>query len=59
MTKYSKDTLVNLISHDQENCRRHKAQAEANGYQAGVEYWQKELDDLEKLSQELIDENII
>jgi len=56
MTKSSIDTLINLISLEQENCRRSKSKSQTTEQ---VEYWQKEIDDLEKLSEELWKEDIL
>jgi hypothetical protein len=59
MTKYSIDTLINTIAYVEDICRANKAKAEKTGYKAGVEYWQKEYEDLEKLSEELWSEKIV
>lgn len=56
MTKDSIDTLINLISLEQEHCRRNKGKAQTAEQ---VEYWQKEINDLEKLSEELWAEGIL
>lgn len=56
MTKNSIDTLINLISLEQEHCRRNKGKSQTAEQ---VEYWQKEIDDLEKLSEELWAEGIL
>ncbi len=59
MTQYSKDTLINNISYVEGICRNNASEAAALGRNDLAEYWGKELADLEKLSQELIDEKII
>jgi hypothetical protein len=59
MTRYNIDTLINLISHESEECRLNKAKAERIGYTAGVEYWTKELADIEALSKALQADGII
>ena len=63
MTKYSIDTLINTIAWAEDLCRSNKVKCEnvevENLRESMKEYWQKEYDDLEKLSTELWSEKII
>lgn len=63
MTKYSADTLINTIAWAEDLCRSNKAKCESaddeNLRESMKEYWQKEYDDLEKLSVELWNEKIV
>jgi hypothetical protein len=59
MTQYSKDTLVSNISYVEGICRANAQEAIKLGRKDLVDYWEKELADLENLSQELVDEKII
>lgn len=59
MTQYSKDTLINNISYVEGICRENANEAARLGRNDLVDYWKKELADLEKLSEELIADKII
>jgi hypothetical protein len=59
MTKYSIDTLINTIAYVEDICKANMQKTLKLKNKALTEYWVKEYDDLEKLSQELWNEGII
>ena len=59
MTRYSRDTLASNLSYVETICREKMRNAAELGREDLAEYWKKEIEDLEKLSQELVEEKII